>query len=103
MPWCGTTRAGTPSVPPQPAPRRWLAPETTPLTCNPFACSRQLLSPDNGGTNADGTRAEWDLVEAREQLAFVIPEFEAMGMVPALARARTLRERLGGGSGTPLA
>jgi len=36
-----------------------------------------------------------DQVEAREHLDAALPEFEAMGMPPALERARQLQERLG--------
>jgi len=45
---------------------------------------------------------ERDLAEAREHLAFVIPEFEAMQMRPALERALRLRERLAGPNPRPL-
>ncbi|HZU78196.1 MAG TPA: AAA family ATPase, partial [Dehalococcoidia bacterium] len=41
---------------------------------------------------AEGDEAEH--AEAREHLAFCIPEFEAMGMAPALQKAKTLGERL---------
>jgi len=43
---------------------------------------------------AEGDTAEQQ--EAMEHLAFVIPEFEAMEMQPALERALTLRNRMGG-------
>src|SRR5207302_3015013 len=54
------------------------------------------LSPDNGGTSADGPEAERNLDEAREHLAFALAEFEAMDMQPALARARRLQAVLAG-------
>ena len=52
------------------------------------------LSPTAGGTSTLGPEAVRNLAEAREHLAFVIPEFEAMKMQPALERALRLRERL---------
>ncbi|MHB8574032.1 MAG: toll/interleukin-1 receptor domain-containing protein, partial [Dehalococcoidia bacterium] len=48
------------------------------------------LSPKSGGTNAEADADERDLAEAREHLDFADAEFEAMGMQPALARARQL-------------
>ncbi|MHB8577955.1 MAG: TIR domain-containing protein, partial [Dehalococcoidia bacterium] len=52
------------------------------------------LSPGGADTNARAEASERDLAEAREHLAFCIAEFEAMGMAPALERARALQARL---------
>jgi predicted ATPase len=49
---------------------------------------------------AEGDTAEQQ--EAREHLSFVMPEFEAMEMQPALERALALRNRMGGQIPAPL-
>ncbi|MHB8577565.1 MAG: AAA family ATPase, partial [Dehalococcoidia bacterium] len=57
------------------------------------------LAPNAGGTFTEADGDERDLAEAREHLAFCIPEFEAMKMAPSLERARALQAQLGAPSG----